>query len=357
MAAARGHLSHSQRVLGEGGAKVRTPLTWQAELDGLEINGQLTIDPSAAVEGSDTKGAQEAKRSLAYLLETALEFGRMGGYVDLLNRVASFPRYSPYNALLVMLQRPAASFVLPAHRWGEQYRRAIKPGEQPLVLLQPGGPLMYLFDVSQTEETRDSLPLPEFATDPFAMPPVRDAREALYWIGENAKWDGVRLSPTNRGWDHAGCLWQTESGMTQSAYGKGKRNHEVPVRYEALINRAHSETTQLATLAHELGHLYCGHVGTHDKDLWPDRRKTSEEIRELEAESVAKVVFQRRYPGVELPDHLRQFFVGEPPELHGLDLERVLSAAGRILETADGYRPRRAKPRRPRQASTDKGAT
>ncbi|WP_155892752.1 ImmA/IrrE family metallo-endopeptidase, partial [Intrasporangium chromatireducens] len=176
---------------------------------------------------------------------------------------------------------------------------------------------------------------------------VGDAREALYWISENAKWDGLRVSPTNRGWDHAGCLWPANSCLIQEAYGKGRQIHSVPIRYEALINSAHTDATRLATLAHELGHLYCGHAGTHDKDLWPDRSGTPEEMRELEAESVAKVVFQRRYPGVELPDHLSQFFKGEIPSLDGLDLERVLTAAGRILETADGYRPRRSKIRRP----------
>ncbi|WP_034721658.1 hypothetical protein, partial [Intrasporangium chromatireducens] len=79
---------------------------WQLELDGIE--GQLSLTPDEApTSPPPANGAKEAKRSLAYLLKTALEFGRMGGYVDLLDRVAAFPRYSPYNALLVMLQRPA----------------------------------------------------------------------------------------------------------------------------------------------------------------------------------------------------------------------------------------------------------
>ncbi|EWT03377.1 hypothetical protein N865_19235 [Intrasporangium oryzae NRRL B-24470] len=324
---------------------------WQTELEGLEASIQLSLAPPETPASSMESGAKEAKKSLAYLLATALEYGRMGSYAELLDRVAAFPRYSPYNALLVMLQRPAAKFVLPAHQWSERYGRRILPNQQPLVLLQPGGPLMYLFDVSQTEGTASSPPLPPFARDPFAMSAVADAENALYWIAENAKWDGVRVLPTDRGWDHAGAIWAAEAGLQQNAYGKAKRYHTVSVRYETLLNQSHSHTTRLATLAHELGHLYCGHVGTHDKELWPDRRFVSTEMAELEAESVARVVFGRRYPGVELPDHLTQYFT-EVPELRGLDLERVLTAAGRILETADGFRPRRMKSKKVPAAQT-----
>ncbi len=241
-----------------------------------------------------------------------------------------------------MLQLPAAKYVLPAHHWEERFGRLILPNQQPLVMLQPGGTLMYLFDVSQTEPGPNSKPLPPVLSDPFAMASVANAGDTQRWIIENAKWDGVRVSDVRQGHDYAGCIWPADQGVTQEAYGAGRKHYIVPVRFETLLNGLHSQTARLATLAHELGHLYCGHVGTHNKELWPDRRTIPADLKELEAESVARVVFGRRYPGVELPNHLRQCFEVEP-ELTGLDLERVLTAAGRILETADGYRPRRPK--------------
>ncbi|GAB2855104.1 hypothetical protein GCM10027026_00920 [Myroides odoratimimus subsp. xuanwuensis] len=64
------------------------------------------------------------------------------------------------------------------------------------------------------------------------------------------------------------------------------------------------------------------------------------EQREHEAESVARVVFSTLAPGLPLPDHLSKYFeLGEPP-LRGLSLERVLKAAGRVLEIAHGWHPR-----------------
>ena len=173
------------------------------------------------------------------------------------------------------------------------------------------------------------------------MPDLARSSRDLHWVKENAKWDGVRVRGARQGLDYAGCVTLAQPGLSMSAYGKGRKHHPVPIRYEVILDDAHPPTVQLATLAHGLGHLYCGHIGTHDKDLWSGRPSVDARTKELEAESVARVVLSRRFPGAKLPDHLMQFFDGEP-ELTGLDLERVLTAAGRVLESADGYRPRRA---------------
>lgn len=63
-------------------------------------------------------------------------------------------------------------------------------------------------------------------------------------------------------------------------------------------------------------------------------------MRELEAESVVRVVFRTFAPDADLPDHLGQFFMVKP-DLAGVDLEPVLTAAGRVLEMAQGFAPRR----------------
>ncbi len=36
----------------------------------------------------------------------------------------------------------------------------------------------------------------------------------------------------------------------------------MDVRYELLLNAKHSPEQKYATLAHELAHLYCGHLGS-----------------------------------------------------------------------------------------------
>ncbi len=56
--------------------------------------------------------------------------------------------------------------------------------------------------------------------------------------------------------------------------------------YLIRLNKNHDANIQFATLAHELAHLFLGHLG-FDKFLnIPDRRGLSHMIKELEAESV-----------------------------------------------------------------------
>lgn len=284
----------------------------------------------------------EAKRSIRYMTNAVLTYGKVDGLSDLLDRVASLRQYKPYNALLILLQRPAATYVLPAHRWLEQYRRVVRPGEQPLVLLQYRGPVMFLFDVSQTEEGDGAKSLPLNLQNPYGMADAMHATEALTWVVENAKADGVRVTPAPLGQPFAGCIQRTKATVSQrvTIRRRPREERDVAVVYDIELNRSYRPTEQLATIAHELGHLYCGHLGAHADGDWRDRRHVSEDFQELEAESVARVVFRTLAPEVQLPDHLSQFFA-EEPDLADVDLEPVLTAAGRVLEMSQGFAPQR----------------
>lgn len=287
----------------------------------------------------------EAKRSISYVMGAVLEFGKVSGFADLLDRVAMLrftTGYSPFNALLMLLQRPAATYVLPAHQWQEKYGFVVRPGEQPMVLLQQGGPVMFLLDVSQVEPGEEALPLPARLSNPYAMADLPDIDHAFDWIVENSKFDGVRVTPAPLGTGFAGCVSPSRSAAVQRITVRKRPQspaQDVPVRFDVELNRSYSPTEKLATIAHELGHVYCGHLGADRDEHWKDRRNLTHEIRELEAESVARVVFASLAPGVQLPDHLSQYFA-EEPDLAGASLEAVLKAAGRVLDIAGGWGPR-----------------
>ena len=73
-------------------------------------------DPKRASRGDSGHGRpNEAKRSIHYMVDAALKYGKVRGLDDLLDSVAAFRQYKPYNALLVLPQIPAATYVLPAH--------------------------------------------------------------------------------------------------------------------------------------------------------------------------------------------------------------------------------------------------
>ncbi len=104
---------------------------------------------------------------------------------------------------------------------------------------------------------------------------------------------------------------------------------DIKVRCELLLNAKHSSEAKYATLAHELAHLYCGHLGIPNSDWWPDRRGLSETVREFETESVAFLVCGRL--GIKNPaaEYLSQY-VNSHTSTPAISLNCVLKSAGLI---------------------------
>jgi len=96
-----------------------------------------------------------------------------------------------------------------------------------------------------------------------------------------------------------------------------------------------------ATLVHELGHLYCGHLGTPNDRWWPNRRGLSLKSREFEAESVAYLVCRRA--GIEPPsDEYLSGYLEQDGEVPMISLDRVLTAAGLIEQMGrESMKPRK----------------
>lgn len=201
-----------------------------------------------------------ARRSITGMVDEALRSVAASSLNDLFRQVANFRQYRPFNGFLAVLQHPHARHVLPAYEWQERWRRTIRPHERPIVLLVPGGPAMFQYDVSQTEGDGRSRALPEDLSNPYAMEDVRDADFALSWLKINVKHDGVRVLEGRTGHVLAGSLQRSISGQTMRTDSRDGQvlGKTVRVRYECMLNSSYSPTEQLATLAHELGCLYCG---------------------------------------------------------------------------------------------------
>jgi hypothetical protein len=113
---------------------------------------------------------------------------------------------------------------------------------------------------------------------------------------ENAKRDGVRVAERADGSQLAGSIQRAAAGQHLEFTIVRKplpKSTQVPVWFELLLNSALSAEARYGTLAHELAHLYCGHLGTPNGRWWPDRRNLSHAVREFEAESVSYLVCVR----------------------------------------------------------------
>ncbi|GAB3077648.1 hypothetical protein GCM10027080_24710 [Pedococcus soli] len=201
---------------------------------------------------------------------------------------------------------------------------------------------MFQYDVSQTEGNEDSRALPPELSNPYAMQDIQDADFALSWVKINAKHDGVRVLEGRTGHVLAGSLQISKSRQSMRTDSRDGQvvGKIVPINFECMLNSTYSSTEQLATLAHELGHLYCGHLGTAPKAWWKDRRAVPHVQKEFEAETTAQLVFRRVAPEAKLPAHLDQYCHPGAPEIDG-DWSTITRAASRVIEMCQGDSPKR----------------
>jgi antirestriction protein ArdC len=86
---------------------------------------------------------------------------------------------------------------------------------------------------------------------------------------------------------------------------------------------------QFVTLAHELGHLFLGHLGPDRKLNVPERPPMNDAQHELEAESVAYLVCARN--GITSKSHTYlASYVTNNTTIDNVDLYQVMRAAGQV---------------------------
>src|SRR5712672_219606 len=238
---------------------------------------------------------ESARTALDELFTLARKYNSSAAYFELMRFVGRFRFYSPFNAMLIYTQMPGAHFVCTARRWLKDYRREIKIGARPIVILQPMGPILFVFDVSDTTPLPNARPLPPKVVDPFQVRHGKIGGQLALTI-ENAKRDGVRVTERADGSQRAGSIqWAAAGQHMEFTIAKKPlpKSTQIPVWFELLLNAIHSAEARYGTLVHELAHLYCGHLGTPNDRWWPDRQNLSPAVREFEAESVNYLVCTR----------------------------------------------------------------
>jgi hypothetical protein len=267
------------------------------------------------------------RTALDELFTLARKYNSSEAYLELIRFVGRFRFYSPFNAMLVHAQMPGAHFVCTALRWQRDYHREIKVGARPIVVLQPMGPILFVFDVSDTAPLRNAPSLPIQVRDPFQVRSGKIGGQLALTI-ENAKRDGVRVAERACGSQRAGSIQRTAAGQHlefEFAKKPTPKSTQIPLGFELLLNSALSPESQYGTLIHELAHLYCGHLGTPNDRWWPDRQNLSHTVREFEAESVSYLVCARLGIDTASEEYLAGY-VRNCPVTPSISLDRVMKS-------------------------------
>jgi hypothetical protein len=246
-------------------------------------------------------------------------------YLELMRFICRLPQYSPYNCFLLHTQNPNVSYVATAGQWARRFGRRIIDRARPLVILAPMSPVLFVFDVVDTEGD----PLPEGLLAPFA---TTGKLSETVWKKtiNNLFQDRIRLLLEAMHHSKAGWIMRAQRGDTVS-----KKDETVPALYRMQINSALDKGAQYATLTHELGHLYAGHLGTPNEKWWPDRSHLGLEEREFEAESICYLICQRA--GIANPsDAYLAGYMQSRKDIPEISFDRVLKVAG-LIESMGKY--------------------
>ena len=249
-------------------------------------------------------------RLLGTLFEDAAAYRSSAQYRDLLRFVARMRRFSPFNAMLLHRQKPGLSYATTAREWRVRWKRAVTEDARPLVVLMPFGPVGFVYDVQDTEALPGAPALPR---DAFAFPAAGAVTKlALKAIVKAVEDAGIRVCEVDEGDWHAGRILRSGDA------------------YTVKVNRNHPRPTRFTTIAHELAHLYLGHLGKDAKRRIPARRGVAERMQEIEAESVAYLVGHRNGVAPVSDAYLSGFVEAGEPFERTLDVDRVMRAAGAV---------------------------
>ena len=219
------------------------------------------------------------------------------------------------------MQKPGCHYVAMAPTWEKDFKRTVKSGARPLIILVPFGPVGYVFDIEDTEGE----PIPEDILNPFkGEGNISD--DLFHRLISNLPSIGIRYNEADYGSQMAGKIEPCKKHQTQAIH---KKSHDVNVKvlYNIVANKNFSKTDIFITILHELAHLFCGHMDDEHTELFSKRRRINE--REFEAESVAYLVCERM--GIKNPsEKYLAGYTNSNDTIPDISLDCILNSAGKI---------------------------
>lgn len=277
-------------------------------------------DVRNALLGKDEKQKAKDESTLDELFARTLELRSTDKFKEVIKFVAALREYSPFNNMLVKLQRPGARYYATASHWKKKFGRDVKTEAIPIVILRPMGPVMLVYDVDDTTGKK----LPPEIEDPFSVSGEFDT-EFYYQTCLSCKKIGIEVREINLPKSHAGTAIRDSQLIVQL-----NQNHDVKVQY--------------ATLCHELAHLFLGHLGGDPfGNEWISRPDLTLTQRELEAEAVSYILCVRAGLMSNSAEYLSGY-LQDPEDLKKISIEAIIKTVTYIesLQTAM-FRPRKPK--------------
>jgi hypothetical protein len=344
--------SHSQPSAWELLVNLEHCLGWKARwllrpaLQGLKNDPTLTRgareylvyllesgDLDEALKGTDAP-KREVLTGIDSLLRQSEAYRKSEKFQEMISFMAGFRDYAPYNNMLVRVQNPTCSFYATESDWKKRFERELKEDARPMLILAPMHPVMLVYELEQTTGGKLPEELNKFAHFEGDWNP----RWLQQTVRNAAVHDRIRVSFKS--------LSSTNAGFATLVRGDDKWKMRIAIHSEL------DEPSRYGVLAHELAHIYLGHLGCDKNHWWPSRSELDAKAVEIEAEAVAFIVTIR----LGLKGHSAEYVSGYVRSGEALpssvSLDLVAKVASRIEEMRSKHLPRRKERRKQPSTST-----
>jgi hypothetical protein len=275
------------------------------------------------------------------------------GLEEFLVFTTRFRRLAVWNARMAYIQRPGARVIASEYEW-LSVGRYVLPDAVPIIILWPFSPIRFVYELADTGPPISR----EDCNDPFAVKGELDKRtlSRLEASLKKQKTFKIEIELRRQGFSYAGSAasqgvlpFGGSTGISPSDDRPiGEFAHEnatelmpqpnVPF-FRVTINDRLEAGERFVTLAHELGHIFCGHIGgcvapgrEEDESGWPDRRCLGKAEKEIEAEAVAYVVSSRAGLITRSAEYLK--IHAQKANMARINIDLVVRAAARIERLA-----------------------
>ncbi len=276
-----------------------------------------------------------AKNDLDALYEDVKIYRQSKTFKKLLDFCSHFKQLAPFNAMMVQMQRPGASYLLTASQWKRKYGRFIKADAQPIVILSYQ-PISYLYDISDTEVGSNTIAKKaneilenikhQYDTKQYVAP--QDVSLLMFNLGIH----GIICDDKYKaGADFAAKISFLDKPKQIRICANQKKDVTYFASYEIKVNSNLNDGAKYASIMHELGHFFCHHL-ISPQNKWWERRMLTEEAEEFEAESVAWLTCERL--NIENPskEYLARYLDEHNEIPKGISMNQIFKAHNKIWE-------------------------
>lgn len=293
---------------------------------------------------ANRKREEEFKENIDELQFLVRQYRNTDRFKKLISFVSGSRLLSPYNAMLVCLQKPNAKFVMTAKKW-RKYGRALKPEAQNIVILRPFGPVQCVYDISDTVAVGGA--------DYSCLSDVELMNEIdKQFVTEKGLLDGSILKKLIDGLPYYGISFNQNLRAANTYAGRIQKYSLDELKltigecdymyhdsvFSLSVNSNYGYADVFRTICHEFAHLLCEHIdydiyekknknGVKEEDQ-PRSSKMSRKECEFEAETVAWLVCKRAGVEARSVEYLAMYATDD--EIPICSLEAVMKAVAEI---------------------------